>query len=148
MTPTLKAALAGCLLSAAALPALAADGAAVFTEACAACHNEGGIGNPGLAPALNRPGFWSGLGDQAVAYVSGVITSGLAGKIEAAGQTYVGLIMPPVAGYDDADLAAAASYVLQDLGGLDAAVSGADIAAAREAHPSHADMRAMRPAGE
>ncbi|WP_172329944.1 cytochrome c [Mangrovicoccus sp. HB161399] len=148
MTSKLKAALAGCLLSAAALPALAADGAEVFAEACAACHNEGGIGNPGLAPALNRPGFWSGLGDRAVSYVSGVVTSGLAGRIEAAGQTYVGLIMPPVAGYEDADLAAAASYVLQDLGGLATDVTEADIAAARDAHPSHADLRAMRPAGE
>ncbi|WP_108257936.1 c-type cytochrome [Mangrovicoccus ximenensis] len=148
MTTKLKAALAGCLLSAAALPALAADGAEIFSAACAACHNEGGIGNPGLAPALNRPGFWSALGNQAVPYVSGVLVSGLAGKIEAAGQSYIGLIMPPVAGYDDADLAAAASYVLQDLGGLEAAATEADIAGARETRPSHADLRAMRPEGE
>ncbi len=143
-----KAALAGCLLSLAALPAPAADGAEIFAEACSACHNAGGTGNPGLAPPLNRPGFWDGLGEQAVAYVSGVVTSGLAGKIEAAGQAYSGLIMPPVAGYGDGDLAAAASFVLQDLGGLEATVTAADIAAARAVHPSHADLRAMRPAGE
>ncbi|WP_138466533.1 c-type cytochrome [Poseidonocella sp. HB161398] len=148
MTAFAKAAPLGCLLALAALPALAADGAEVFSEACAACHNEGGIGNPGLAPALNRPGFWSALGEDAVPYVSGVMTSGLAGMIQAGGQTYAGLIMPPVAGYDDDALAAAASYVLQELGGLGTAVTAADVAAAREAHPSHSALRAMRPAAE
>ena len=125
-----------------------ADGAALFAAHCSACHNEGGIGNPGIAPPLNRPGFWSGLGDRAPDYIAQVITHGLNGTIRAAGQDYVGLIMPPVAGLSDAEIAQTATWVLATLGGVDAPVSTDAVAAARAARIPAAELRQMRPAGE
>ncbi len=135
-------------LVAAAPLAQAADGAAVFETRCSACHAAGGVGTPGLAPPLNRPGFWSGLGDKAPEYIAGVVTHGLNGTITAAGQKYLGLAMPPVAIATDEELAQATSWVLATLGGLKLAVTADDIAAARAKTLTAADLRAMRPASE
>lgn len=132
-------------------PSFAADpapGEALFSENCAACHNEGGIGTPGLAPPLNRPGFWAGLGDQAPAYISGVTLHGLNGTITAAGEKYIGLAMPPIADLADEDLAAINSWVLGTLGETKLAVSVEDIAKAKAEKVSAADLRAMRPKSE
>ncbi|AJE48049.1 Cytochrome C oxidase, cbb3-type, subunit III [Celeribacter indicus] len=136
--------LAAALLAAA--PALAEDGEALFEIHCAACHNTGGTGNPGLAPPLDRPAFWQGLGEAAPEYLAGVMVSGLNGTLVVEGQTYAGLIMPPVAGTTDEELAEIGTWVLGTLGETGSALGVEEIAAARETRPSHADLRAMRPA--
>jgi mono/diheme cytochrome c family protein len=136
-------------LVAAALPGAAfADGATVFAETCAACHAEGGVGTPGLAPPLDLVDFWAGLGEKAPAYVAGVLSAGLTGKISAGGVDYIGLAMPAQAHLSVEEAAEVATYVLASLGGQTGlAVTPAMIEADRAAPPSHADLRAMRKGG-
>ncbi|WP_417263751.1 c-type cytochrome [Celeribacter sp.] len=129
-----------------ALPVSAETPEELFDIHCAACHNTGGIGNPGLAPPLNRPAFWQALGDTAPEYLAGVVVSGMAGKLEVQGQMYIGLIMPPVASTTDEELVEIGTWVLQTLGETDGVMTQALLDATREARPSHADLRAMRPA--
>ncbi|WP_353475830.1 cytochrome c (plasmid) [Salipiger sp. H15] len=121
------------------------DGAELYNTTCSACHAEGGLGTPGFAPPLARPDFWAGLGDQAVPYISGVMASGLSGTLTIDGQLYAGLLMPPMHDASPEELAAVATYVLQEFGGQTAEVTAEDVTAAREAAPGHADLRAMRP---
>ncbi len=134
------------LLLLGAAPVAAEDGQAVFATVCAACHAEGGAGTPGLAPPLAVPAFWQAMGDSAPKYIAGVLTAGLAGKITAQGEDYIGLIMPPQTQLDPESLAAVGTYVLGTLGGTDKAVTVEDIDAALAAPPSHKDLRALRPA--
>lgn len=142
--------LGATLLTLAALvapPALAAGpGETVFNQVCAACHQAGGVGAPGLAPSLVDPPFWQALGKSAPSYVSGVLLGGLSGTIVARGETFMGLVMPAQEALSDADLAAAATYVLKDLNGIGVTVDAAAVAAARKAVPSHAELRAQRKA--
>ena len=144
----LRAALVVALGAATAAGPAAADGAATFASICAACHAEGGVGTPGLAPPLTLADVWQGLGEKAPAYIAGVLASGLTGKISAGGMDYIGLAMPAQAELSDQDAAEVATYVLIELGGQSgASVTVADIAAARAAPPSHADLRKMRSDG-
>mgnify|MGYP000282940374 CR=1 FL=1 len=134
-------------------PLAAEEASELFEIHCAACHNTGGIGNPGLAPPLNRPAFWQALGEAAPAYLAGVMVSGLNGKLTIEGQVYVGLIMPPVTSATEAELAEIGTWVLQALGETgeeltQADLTQADLTQARATRPSHADLRAMRPVGE
>lgn len=128
-------------------PALATDGKAVFEEVCAACHQAGGVGAPGLAPPLVDPELWQRLGDKAPQYVAGVLVGGLSGTITAGGEKYVALVMPPQEGLDDATLAAVGTYVLKDLNATGHTVGTALIAATRGAVPSHGALRTMRKGG-
>lgn len=146
---TMRATVAGAVLALAlpAAAALAADGASVFADVCAACHGAEGVGTPGLAPPLADPPLWAKLGDQAPAFISGVVISGLSGTLMAQGVGYYGLVMPPQSDLSDADLAAAANYVLGDLAGLEARVTEADIAASRAAPKTHKELMALRGGG-
>ena len=128
------------------LPVSAETPEELFDIHCAACHNTGGIGNPGLAPPLNRPAFWQAFGDQAPDYLAGVVVSGLAGKLDVQGQLYIGLIMPPVASATDEELVEIGTWVLQTLGETDGVLTQDLLDTARDLRPSHADLRAMRPA--
>ncbi|PTX41232.1 nitrite reductase (NO-forming) [Gemmobacter caeni] len=141
----LVAALAGLLSG----PASAEDaGAALFDAHCAACHNTGGIGTPGLAPPLNRPDFWQALGDKAPTYISGIVTKGFAKPITVNGERYMGLIMVPVAGTTDEELAQITSWVLSDLGQTDQSVTLAQIAEMRASMTTQDDLKALRPPTE
>ncbi|WP_424987503.1 c-type cytochrome [Microbulbifer sp. S227A] len=125
-----------------------ADGAQLFEDNCAICHNAGGTGTPGLAPALDRPEFWQALGDDAGAYVSTVVTKGFNMPITVRGERYAGMPMIPVTGVSDDDLALISTWVLAELGGLDQTVSADDIATARGGALSNADLKALRPESE
>lgn len=140
MTTWMRAVVAGAALAAPAAPAVAADGKAVFETVCAACHQEGGVGAPGLAPPLVDPALWSRLGDEAGTYVTGVLVAGLSGRIEAGGQTYVGVAMPSQEALSDEELVAVATYVLHDLNHLDVAIP----APPRTEPPSHKALRTLR----
>ena len=148
LTFALKVArVAGCLSLAAPVFAQDIKGQAAFEAHCSACHAIGGVGTPGLAPPLNRPAFWAGFAD-APAYVSGVLTHGLSGTITAAGQQYFGLVMPAQSALPPEELALAASYVLRDLGGLEAEVTPETLSAAAATKMTAADLRALRPLSE
>ncbi len=143
----LPAAVAALALCGGVAGAASLDGAALFEDHCSACHNAGGIGTPGLAPPLDRPDFWQALGDAAPKYVSGVVAKGLNMQITVRGESYAGMMMPPVAGASDDELAAIATFVLDSLGGTGATVTAADIAAARSELTMN-DVKALRPATE
>jgi mono/diheme cytochrome c family protein len=136
------------LLGLGSLPALAegVDGKTGFADSCSACHAPMGEGTPGIAPPLVDAALWSTLGDRQGSYITGVILGGLTGKIEAAGQTYVGLAMPAHNFLADEEIVAIANYVLSDLNGQTPSVDTALVAATRVAVPSHAQLRAMRKA--
>ena len=120
------------------------DGASVFANACAACHNSAGQGTVGLAPALAgtlAPFAGSADGRR---YVVQVLLSGLSGKIVSQGQVYVGA-MPPQAALDDEQLAAVTTYLFKDLNGMPAAALGAaDFAKARGEKTTHKELRELR----
>lgn len=124
-------------------PAQAQDGRALFDSVCAACHQAGGVGNPGIAPPLNDAAFWQRLGDRAPGYVAGVMTSGLSGMIQSGGQVYAGLVMPPQPMTDE-ELAAIGSYLLGTINQTGQAIDPALIAKTREAPPSHSALQKLR----
>ena len=134
------------LALAAAAPAHGQDaaGQTAFADTCGACHMADGSGSPGLAPPLNDAALWQTLGDQSGRYLTGVILSGLTGKIEAGGQTYIGLAMPTHNWLGDEEIVAIANYLLADINGLPPSVDAALVAELRAAVPSHAELRAMR----
>ncbi len=99
------------LLAALALPALAVtaqegqDGAQIFQQNCAACHQANGAGVPGAFPPLAGNPHASDP-----AYVTDVIRNGRQGPIEVDGQTYDG-VMPAITTLSDAQIEAVAAFV-------------------------------------
>jgi len=137
--------------AAAMLPMLptarAADGAAVYGQVCVACHQAGGTGAPGLAPALT-----GGLAAKAAAapvraYLAQVVTHGLSGRIVVDGVAFNGA-MPAQAQLSDDEIAAVLGHVVVDLAGQKAVppFSAAEVATARAAKPSAKELRAQREA--
>ncbi|MFM2052648.1 MAG: hypothetical protein RL456_685 [Pseudomonadota bacterium] len=141
-----------CLAAALALagaPALAADapaapdGAALYAQHCAACHQPDGAGTVGLAPALRGP-HWARLG-AAREYLPTVLLKGLSGPIRVNGQPFVGSMPAFAATLDDAAVAALAGH----LAGLQGApqrpdFTAAEVAALRQAPGDPARTRALR----
>lgn len=126
-------------------PQALAGGAELFEDNCAICHNTGGTGTPGLAPALDRPEFWQALGDDAPTYISTVVTKGFNMPITVRGERFAGMPMIPVSTVSDEELATIATWVLANLGEADHSISAQDIAAARSGSLANADLKAMRP---
>ena len=135
------------LAALAATPAAAADGAALFNQSCALCHQAGGVGSPGLAPPLIDKELWDRLGSRASAYIAGIMLSGFSGTIQVAGNTFSGLVMPPQDRMTDEELAAIGTYVLSTLNHSREEVLPSDIAKLRAAPLAHAELRALRRAG-
>jgi ubiquinol-cytochrome c reductase cytochrome c subunit len=101
------------LIGGLALPALsvvaqeAQDGAQIFQQTCAACHQANGAGVPGAFPPLaGNPN----VSDPA--YVAEVIRNGRQGPIEVGGQTY-DAVMPAITTLTDAQIEAVAAFVAQ-----------------------------------
>lgn len=140
-----RLALAAALLSASSGVA-AADGASLFSENCVACHQQGGVGTPGLAPPLVSDTLKK-AGSVERDYVALVIIHGLSGPIKVKGQTYVSA-MPPRADFSDDDIAGLANYVLHGLNGLAPdqykPLVTADIASLRKTTVDHQTLRDMR----
>lgn len=121
---TLALALAACTAGtaqangqAAAAPAAPADGQALFTANCAACHQATGKGIPGAFPALAGNAFVQG----APAEVATVLLKGRGG-------------MPDFSNsLDDAEIAQVLSYVRSSWGNRAAALSEGDVGAQRAA---------------
>jgi|APFEC2959095171_1045051.scaffolds.fasta_scaffold01350_2 mono/diheme cytochrome c family protein len=140
-------ALAAVLLLAASGPAAAADGEAIFNDICSACHQPDGSGQPGLAPPLVDAALWSRLGGKAPGYVVGVVLAGLTGTIEAAGQSYIGLVMPTHDFMSDEEIAAVTNYVLQDLNQVGTPIDATTVGDVRAAVPTHKQLRDIRKGG-
>lgn len=148
MAASRKLLAAACVLAVSAF-AHAADvtvpaGLAVFNANCVACHQAGGQGMPGLAPALAGPLAPMLSAADGNRYVSLVLTQGLSGKIVSAGQAFNGA-MPAQTALSDADLAAVANYVARDLNGVAASnFTADDFAKAKATKVAHKDLREMR----
>lgn len=116
------------------------DGAALFAQHCAACHQADGSGTVGLAPAL-KGDHWGKLGADR-GYLPMVLVHGLSGPIRVGGQTFVGS-MPAFAQLDDATLAALATH-LRKLQGGGETFAAADIKAERDKPGSPPQTRQRR----
>ena len=121
--------LLGALLSVAA-SAETPDGAAIFSQNCAMCHQSGGAGLPGQFPRLaGRIGPISAK-PAGRAYLVDVLTYGMVGQITVDGQPIIGM-MPPFASLPDEQVAAVLGY-LQSLGGAPKeAFTAAEVTAGR-----------------
>lgn len=108
--------------------AQAADGAALFAQHCALCHQPDGAGAVGLAPALKGE-HWSRLGADR-SYLPTVVVHGLSGAIKVNGTTFVGSMPAFGAQLDDTALAAIATHV-RSLQGASETVSADEVKAAR-----------------
>lgn len=135
--------LAGGLLASQAM----ADGESLFNQRCSSCHGVGAVGIDGIAPPLKNPALWQQLGAQAPVYLAGVWAGGMSGKLEINGQTYIGLVMPPQTQIPPAELEQIGQYLLQKVNGTTQSVSQAQIEAARQAPPAHAQLRSLRKGG-
>jgi mono/diheme cytochrome c family protein len=116
------------------IPAQAApDGAALFAQHCAACHQADGQGTVGLAPALKGP-HWQRLGADRV-YLPQVLVHGLSGLIVVNGERHVGSMPAFATQLDDESLAAVANHLQRVVQGR------------QEPDYTAGDMRAVRDAG-
>jgi mono/diheme cytochrome c family protein len=109
------------------------EGAALFAQHCAACHQADGSGTVGLAPAL-KGDHWSRLGADR-SYLASVLVYGLSGPIKVGALTFVGSMPGFGAQLDDAALAAIASHVRSLQGAADASPYTADDIKAARATP-------------
>lgn len=138
---------AGAFLAAAffgALTARAADGGQIFQIECQPCHQEGGVGAPGLAPPLASPVLTAAASKNA-AYAPLVVLNGLSGKIPLADGSTISNIMPPFSmRLNDQEIAAVVEYVYGTLNNQKFPVDPADIARLRGERPMAKDLRAMR----
>lgn len=136
----MKRALCVLLLACAGVPALA-QGAALYAQHCAACHQADGSGTVGLAPSLKGE-HWARLGADK-SYTAAVLLHGLSGPIVVNGQRFVGSMPGFAAQLDDESLAALASH-LAALQGGSASYSAKDIQAVRQAGGSPPQSRERR----
>jgi mono/diheme cytochrome c family protein len=132
--------MAAAILAATAGGAVA-DGAAVFDNSCAFCHQSGGVGVPGQFPRLaGRVGAIAAKPDGKT-FLPQILLNGMSGRITVDGEAILG-IMPAFNTLSDDDIASVLSY----LTGLDHApiVFTADEIKAVRAQPAPADMVAER----
>ena len=114
-------------VTAAAADELMQRGKAVFNANCAACHQPDGRGLKGAFPPLAGSDFLQGDRREVI----GAALFGLTGPITVNGEEYNG-VMPSLGHLEDADLAAALTYVFGSWGNDLAAVSIDEVAAVRK----------------
>lgn len=120
------------------------SGADLFSNTCAACHGDAGVGIPGLAPPLQNPELWQRLGPKGNEYIAGVMTAGLSGTIIVDGIKYQAMVMPPQSMIASEDLVKIAEYVLTTLNGSEAIPDVALIDTLKATPLSHTELRAIR----
>ena len=119
------------ILSLVATQAGAGDGAAIFLQRCAACHQMKGEGLTGMYPPLAKSPIVNGEPSIPIR----IVLRGLQGPIVVNGKKYNG-IMPPFGlgtPMTDADVAAVLTYVRRSFGNGSAAVAETDVATERTA---------------
>ena len=119
-------------------------GQGLFEKQCVACHQAGGKGMTGLAPALAGPFAKSIESADGRLYISQVLINGMSGRIVSQGQTFMGA-MASQAAMSDADLAELGNYLAQGLNGAATApFVPEDFAKARTQKMTHKDLRELR----
>jgi mono/diheme cytochrome c family protein len=122
--------------------ARAADGAKVFDGICQACHAEGAVGTPGLAPPLVSPVIANAATKQKD-YPAMVVLNGLTGSIPLAGGGTLSSAMPPAQGLSDDEVAAVVSY-LYHLNHTKTVIKAADVARVRAQTVSGDELKRIR----
>ncbi len=89
-----------------------ADGAAVFSGQCAACHQATGQGLPGVFPPLAGSEWVQGKPETVVA----IVLHGITGQLTVKGATFNGAMPPFGAQLSDAEIAAVLSHVRSQWG--------------------------------
>ncbi|MEI8324414.1 MAG: cytochrome c [Betaproteobacteria bacterium] len=129
---------------AAASEAAVPQGLAAFNRQCIACHQSGGKGMAGLAPALAGTLANVVAKEDGRRYVTRVLINGLSGRIVSQGQVFVGA-MPAQLLMSDDELSAVANYLAQDLNGAAQSIfSSDDFVQARAATTTHKQLRELR----
>lgn len=109
-----------------------ADGAAVFSGRCAACHQATGLGLAGVFPPLAGSEYVNGD----PARLARLVLRGLTGPVTVAGKTFSGAMPAWADALKDAEVAAVLTYVRSHFGNSAAAVTSDDVASARAATAS------------
>ena len=119
-------------------------GEKLYLEHCSACHQPDGSGTVGLAPALKGE-HWAALANNEL-YVPTVLLKGLSGRIEVAGQVFVGSMPAFAAVLDDAQVLALSQHLRHwQAGALSPlAMTAADVARVRQAPGSPTQSRQLR----
>ncbi len=120
------------------------SGADLFSNTCAACHGDAGVGIPGLAPPLQNPELWERLGSKGNEYIAGVMTAGLSGTITVNVIKYQAMVMPPQSMIASEELAKIAEYVLTTLNSSDAIPDVALIDKMKATPLTHKELRTIR----
>jgi mono/diheme cytochrome c family protein len=104
------------------------DGAALFTSACAACHQPTGMGLPGVFPPLAGSEWVNGKATTMAA----IVLHGITGPIGVKGSSFNGA-MPAFKGqFSDDQVAAVLTHVRSQWGNSAAPVNAASVAQVRE----------------
>src|SRR5690554_274335 len=115
-----------------------ADGAAIYSAQCSACHQANGQGVPGAFPPL-ASSEWL-LADAAIPVA--IVHDGLQGEIQVAGNTFQG-VMPKFGGtLSDAELAAVLSYARSEWGNSAGEIDPATVTEHKERFGDRGDWSA------
>ncbi len=137
------AALTGVLLVAIAPLTAAADGAALFAQNCAMCHQVGATGLPGQYPRLAGRVGRIARKAEGRAYLIDILTYGMAGQVVVDKEPIIG-VMPPLL-LSDEDAALVLSYVASLASEKPTPVSAEDVATERaKPRKSSAEVHALR----
>jgi nitrite reductase (NO-forming) len=109
----------------ATMPQLMTQGATVFNNVCANCHQHDGKGLPGVFPPLAKSDFLMADKTRAI----GIVMHGLKGQVQVNGQTFNAEM--PDFGLSDAQIASALTYVRNSFGNQGEMVTVAEVAAVR-----------------
>ncbi len=108
-----------------------AKGKKVYNN-CQACHNQAGVGVPGVFPPLVGSDWVTGSTER----FAMALLKGLSGPIKVNGTPYNG-VMPAWESLSDKEIAQVMSYVRNTWGNSGSLVTEAMVAAAREKHGGH-----------
>ena len=115
------------------------DGAALYAQQCVACHQATGLGLPGAFPPLaGSEWVTTGNGD----LVAKILLSGLSGPVVVKGNNYNGAMPAFGAVWDDAHIAAVATYIRSSWDNGAGEVTVEQVAAIRSEHGSRGNWTA------
>ena len=109
--------------------ASAADGAAIFSARCAACHQGTGAGLPGVFPPLAGSNWVNGRDSTVIQ----IVLHGIQGSLTVNGVKYNGAMPTFGAQLSDAEIAAVLTHVRSQWGNTAGAVAAREVTAQRAA---------------
>jgi mono/diheme cytochrome c family protein/glucose/arabinose dehydrogenase len=114
------------------------EGRTLFEATCLACHQQHGLGQPGLAPALVGSEWVAGSDKRLIR----IVINGLRGPIRVKGETFE-LEMPALGILEDEQIASVLTYVRREWGHAFDAVEPATVKAVREETAQREDAWTM-----